>query len=112
MINWSFQDGYPSNLTAFRIYGDHIQGAIEVGPGNRSYEAHVSGGWGYRFQVSALFDDGNESFAEPVWAMAPMCEGVGFGFDLFSLLFVFGALFGIALGLVAVFLLLRRRRKG
>jgi hypothetical protein len=41
-----------------------------------------------------------------------MCEGVGFGFDLFSLLFVFGALFGIALGLVAVFLLLRRRRKG
>lgn len=75
MINWSVPDGFSSNLTAFRIYGDHIQGFVEVGPANRSYEAHVSGGWGYRFQVSALFDDGNESFAEPVWAMTPMCEG-------------------------------------
>jgi hypothetical protein len=108
LVNWSVPDGIMTNLTAFRIYGNRISGFVEVSPENRSYEAHVSGGWGYYFQIAALYDDGNESFADTVYVSSPMCEG-GYDSGIWLIVVSMAAISGLVLAFAVVWHLRRKR---
>jgi len=109
LVNWTFPDDQLPHVIGFKTYRDEFSNHSWQSNENRSYTFHVSGGWGYSFRVSAVYDTGEESFSEPLYVGAPMCEGMGWDWTLYliSLAFV------IAVILVIVAIVLKGRgRKG
>lgn len=107
-LNWSLPEGASRNITGFRAYCNERPLSGTIAPENRTYTAHVSGGWGYRFQVSAVYDDGTESYSGLVYVSSPMCEGAAY--DPTPLL-LFIALIGAFLAAFLVVWGLRRARR-
>lgn len=75
LLNWSMPPEAMQNITGFNIYSQSVHVPVRISPENRSFVAHVEGGWGYAFSVSAVYDDGTESFSSQTYVNAPMCEG-------------------------------------
>jgi hypothetical protein len=111
VVNWTFPAEVLPQIEAFRVIPTHAPPVI-VSKQNTSHTVHVSGGWGYGFTVSAIYSDGSESYSDSLFVGAPMCEGYGFGFDLFLLFIVFPVFIGITLIILVIILIQRRKRKG
>lgn len=101
----------PSNATSvvgYRIYASYWM-PLNASADTRSVSFEL-GGWGpHIIRLSAIYADGNESFAETVYIGGPMCEG---GFSPLDYLILLLPLFLIAGGaLVAVLVILDRRKR-
>ncbi len=107
-LTWQHPSHNYSEVTRYLIIG--TVDPAEVSRENTSFTTTVGGGWGYGFQVVAIYDDGNRVYSPGVSVMAPMCEGVGFCLECFALLIVL--IVAVALVVVAIIIVIRRRGRG
>ena len=105
-LTWQHPIGNYSEIIRYEIRGP--VDPTEVDRENTSFATTVSGGWGYSFQVVAVYDDGNRVYSSGVGVGAPMCEGVSCSICPFlSILLVVT----VGLSVVAVILVLKRRKR-
>jgi hypothetical protein len=72
-LTWQHPIHNYSDIVGYEIRGTY--GVVKVDRENTSYTTTASGGWGYSFQVAAIYHDGNKVYSDSVEVGAPMCEG-------------------------------------
>jgi len=106
ILTWQHPIHDYSNITSYVIRGSVA--VVEVDRENTSFTTTVSGGWGYSFQVVAIYDDGNMVYSSGVGVGAPMCEG---GFCPICTFLPVLLVVSVGLTIVAVFLVLKSRKR-
>ena len=105
-LTWQHSAHNYSRIVHYEIHGP--AGVAEVNRQNTSFATTVSGGWGYAFQVVAVYDDGNKVYSDGVGIMAPMCEGVDCSICPFLL--ILGIVLAVFIVSIIIVMTGRRRR--